>query len=208
MEVDLTTGTQMAYVVPDLMMTINDFANHVEISVQTHGYEDWQGGESNILISRMVIGRLTNTSFTNFEYNVQNVADYLASNGVLALPGTKYSTADLQGRRWVLQPSRRQGTHNPTQVITNSLLDGGVSLSFRGYSATAERPPPPVDSQDLPAIPDDALEEQFLAVWTFEEPPHYDTSEEEEDIPDRIWEPCPPEGIWEENRSGNYPKAF
>nr|QZW25208.1 movement protein [Jujube mosaic-associated virus]UNA88852.1 movement protein [Jujube mosaic-associated virus] len=98
MEVDLTTGTQMAYVVPDIMMTINDFANWVEISVQTHGYDDWRGGESNLLISRMVIGRLTNTSNTNFEYNVQNVADYLASNGVLALPGTKYSTEELQGR--------------------------------------------------------------------------------------------------------------
>ncbi|KAH7512922.1 hypothetical protein FEM48_Zijuj12G0141700 [Ziziphus jujuba var. spinosa] len=238
MEVDLTHGTQMVYVVPDIMMTVNDFANCVEISVQTHGYDDWQGGESNLLISRMVIGRLTNTSNTNFAYNVQNVADYLASNGVLALPGTKYSTAELQGRRWILKPSQRRNPHNPTRVETHSLLNGGVSMSFRGYTPVAPRPPPPVDAHDMPILPDDQDEEQLLAILTFtgdpqylEPDPIYDTESSDDSfydsdsdqsdssdgptpdngqLLDHPWasDPCPAYAVWEENRSGNCPEAF
>ncbi|KAH7512931.1 hypothetical protein FEM48_Zijuj12G0143000 [Ziziphus jujuba var. spinosa] len=237
MEIDLTTGIQMVYIVPDIMMTVNDFANHVEISVQTHGYDNWQAGESNLLITRMVIGRLSNTSNTNFEYSVDNVADYLASHGVLALPGTKYTTEELQGRRWILRPSSRRDPHNPTHVETRSLLDGGVSLAFRGYRPTPSRPVPPVDSHDLPILPGDEDEEQLLAILTFtgdpqylEPDPVYDTessddsfyddsdSDEESTGPqpdnglscEHPWasDPCPAHAIWEENRSGNCPKAF
>ncbi|KAG6527663.1 hypothetical protein ZIOFF_009789 [Zingiber officinale] len=38
MEMDLTRGTQMVYVIPDIMMSIEDFANHLELSLQTQGY--------------------------------------------------------------------------------------------------------------------------------------------------------------------------
>lgn len=51
-----------------------------------------------LLITRSVIGRLTNTSYAGFQYNVQNVSDYLASNGIQAMPGEKYTTRDLHGR--------------------------------------------------------------------------------------------------------------
>ncbi|KAG6466575.1 hypothetical protein ZIOFF_074697 [Zingiber officinale] len=37
MEMDLTRGTQMVYVIPDIMMSIEDFANHLELSLQTQG---------------------------------------------------------------------------------------------------------------------------------------------------------------------------
>ncbi|KAG6536826.1 hypothetical protein ZIOFF_001895 [Zingiber officinale] len=43
MEMDLTHGTQMVYVILDQMKNIHDFSNHVEISIQTHGYAEWQG---------------------------------------------------------------------------------------------------------------------------------------------------------------------
>ncbi|GJU00797.1 hypothetical protein Tco_1111135 [Tanacetum coccineum] len=45
MKVDLAQGTQLVYMVPDMMMSINDFHDHIRISIQTHGYEAWQGGE-------------------------------------------------------------------------------------------------------------------------------------------------------------------
>ncbi|KAG6510146.1 hypothetical protein ZIOFF_028155 [Zingiber officinale] len=67
MEMDLTRGTQMVYVIPDLMMNIHDFSNHVEISIQTHGYAEWQCG-----------------------------LNYLASREVIALPGTRFTTKELQ----------------------------------------------------------------------------------------------------------------
>ena len=82
MEIDLTGGAQLAYTAPDLMMSIHDFFNHIQLVVQTHRYDNWQAGESNLLISRSLIGRLSNDSFTRFNYNIQNVADHLASHGV------------------------------------------------------------------------------------------------------------------------------
>ncbi|GKF59535.1 hypothetical protein Tco_0176321, partial [Tanacetum coccineum] len=45
MEVDLSAGTQLVYTFPDMILSINDFHNHVEVAIQTHGYDTWQGGE-------------------------------------------------------------------------------------------------------------------------------------------------------------------
>ncbi|KAH7512920.1 hypothetical protein FEM48_Zijuj12G0141500 [Ziziphus jujuba var. spinosa] len=145
------------------------------------------------------------------------------------------------GRVW-LQASSRRDPHNPTQVETRSLLDGGVSLAFRGYRPSSSRPPPPVDSNDLPILPGDEDEEQRLAILTFtgdpqylEPDPIYDTGTESSDdsfyagsdsepdsevsdgptpdsglLADHPWanDPKPAHAIWEENRSGNCPKAF
>ena len=93
MEMDLTGGVQLAYTAPDMMMSIHDFFNNVQLVIQTHGYENWQAGKSNMLISRSLIGRLSNDSFTRFNYNIQNVADHLASHGVQAIPGRSHITA-------------------------------------------------------------------------------------------------------------------
>nr|GEX50624.1 hypothetical protein [Tanacetum cinerariifolium] len=44
MEVDLSAGTQLVYTFPDMILSVNDFHNHVEVAIQTHGYDTWQGG--------------------------------------------------------------------------------------------------------------------------------------------------------------------
>ncbi|WOL20207.1 hypothetical protein Cni_G29011 [Canna indica] len=92
MEIDLTTGTQLAYTAPDMTLSIHDFRDHIQLVLQTHGYQGWQGGESNLLLSRSLIGRLSNSIHTNFRYNVQHVADHLASRGIRAIPGQIKST--------------------------------------------------------------------------------------------------------------------
>ncbi|GKB25640.1 RNA-directed DNA polymerase [Tanacetum coccineum] len=56
MEVDLSAGTQLVYTFPDMILSVNDFHNHVEVAIQTHGYDTWQG-ESNLLITMALIGR-------------------------------------------------------------------------------------------------------------------------------------------------------
>ncbi|GJY54513.1 hypothetical protein Tco_0446177 [Tanacetum coccineum] len=43
MEVDLSAGTQLVYMFPDMVLSIDDFHNHVEVAIQTHGYDTWQG---------------------------------------------------------------------------------------------------------------------------------------------------------------------
>ncbi|GJV73450.1 hypothetical protein Tco_1493445 [Tanacetum coccineum] len=40
MEVDLSAGTQLVYTFPDMILSVNDFHNHVEVAIQTHGMEN------------------------------------------------------------------------------------------------------------------------------------------------------------------------
>ncbi|GJX77466.1 hypothetical protein Tco_0324277 [Tanacetum coccineum] len=54
--VDLSAGTQLVYTFPDMILSVNDFHNHVEVAIQTHGYDTWQGGESNLLITMALTG--------------------------------------------------------------------------------------------------------------------------------------------------------
>ena len=82
MEMDLTHGSQLAYIGPNMMLSIWDFYNHIQLVIQTHGYDTWRAGESNLLLTRSLIGRLSNTSYTGFRYNINNVSDYLTSQGV------------------------------------------------------------------------------------------------------------------------------
>ncbi|GJX77555.1 Orf y [Tanacetum coccineum] len=67
----------------DMMMSINDFHDHLRVSIQTHGYEAWQGGESNLLVTLSMVGRLSNTSYVGFNYNIENVVDHLSTRGCL-----------------------------------------------------------------------------------------------------------------------------
>ncbi|KAJ1700152.1 hypothetical protein LUZ63_008664 [Rhynchospora breviuscula] len=136
MEMDLTSGTQLAYTAPDMTLSIRDFRDHIQLVIQTHGYEGWQGGESNLLLSRSLIGRLSNTSHTNFRYNVQNVADHLASRGVRAIPGSQRTTAELQGRQWLVRPAVISQIQNPQAARIRARTDGSLSVRFSGYATT------------------------------------------------------------------------
>ncbi|KAJ3700824.1 hypothetical protein LUZ61_004529 [Rhynchospora tenuis] len=136
MEIDLTSGMQLSYTAPDMTMSIRDFRNHLQLVIQTHGYENWQGGESNMLLSRSLIGRLSNTSHTNFRYNVQNVADHLASRGVRAIPGSIRTTEELQGRQWIVRPAQISQIQNPQAATIRSRTDGSLLVRFSGYATT------------------------------------------------------------------------
>ncbi|KAG6488281.1 hypothetical protein ZIOFF_057040 [Zingiber officinale] len=96
MEIDLTHGSQLVYVIPDTMLTISDFYRNIQVSILARGYENWRNGEANLLITRGLVGRLSNTPNVGFAYEIQNVVDYLASHGVRALPGRSYNTRDVE----------------------------------------------------------------------------------------------------------------
>ncbi|WOL01111.1 lysine histidine transporter 1-like isoform X1 [Canna indica] len=125
MEVDLTAGTQLAYIAPDITISIHDFREHIQLVIQTHGYTGWQGGESNHLLSRSLLGRLSNTSHTNFRYNVQHVADHLASRGIRAIPGQIRTIESLQGQQWIIRPATIATTRNPQTSSIKTRTDGG-----------------------------------------------------------------------------------
>ena len=135
MEVDLTRGSQLVYVIPDTMMTIGDFYCNIQLSILTRGYDSWRNGEANLLITRGMVGRLSNTPNVVFAYEVSGVVDYLTSHGVRALSGRRYSTTELQGRDWVIQPTQTNITMQPLEVRSRNLLDGRISISFDNYKA-------------------------------------------------------------------------
>ncbi|KAG6490092.1 hypothetical protein ZIOFF_051374 [Zingiber officinale] len=66
-----------------------------EISILARGYEGWKNGEANILITRGLVRRLSNTPNVGFAYEVQNVVDYLASHGAVRTPTPpRYNSRD------------------------------------------------------------------------------------------------------------------
>ncbi|KAG6510491.1 hypothetical protein ZIOFF_028515 [Zingiber officinale] len=142
MEVDLTRGSQMIYVIPEVMMTIGDFYRNIQISILTRGYEAWQNSEANLLITRGMVGRLSNTPNVGFAYEVQGVVDYLTSHGVNALPGRRLSTRSLQGLNWVINPTQISIPMQPAEVNSQTMMDGRISLSFNNYT-TAPTPEQP-----------------------------------------------------------------
>ncbi|GKF22126.1 hypothetical protein Tco_0074448 [Tanacetum coccineum] len=107
MEVDLSLGTQLVYMFPDMVLSIDDFHNHVEVSIQTHGYDTWQGGESNLLVIMAMISRLSNTSYMGFQYSVDNVVDDLITTGITTIPVERRSVEELEGMSWNLRPSEQ-----------------------------------------------------------------------------------------------------
>ncbi|KAG6523770.1 hypothetical protein ZIOFF_013656 [Zingiber officinale] len=135
MEVDLTQGSQMVYVIPEIMLTIGDFFRNIQISILIRGYEAWQNGEANLLITRGLVGRLSNTFNVGFAYKIQGVVNYLTTYGVKALPGRSLSTQKLQGLNSVIKPTQVIILMQPSEVNSNNLMDGRISLSFNNYIA-------------------------------------------------------------------------
>ncbi|KAG6529115.1 hypothetical protein ZIOFF_011309 [Zingiber officinale] len=120
MEIDLTHGSQLVYVIPDTMLTVSDFYRNIQVSILTRGYEGWRNGEANLLITRGLVGRLSNTPNVGFAYEVQNVVDYLVSHGVRALPERNYSTRDILGHNWIIRQSTVNIPMQPTEMHCES----------------------------------------------------------------------------------------
>ncbi|KAJ1700662.1 hypothetical protein LUZ63_000441 [Rhynchospora breviuscula] len=179
MEIDLTHDTQLAYIAPNIMLSIRDFFNHIQLVIQTHGYDTWQAGESNLLLTRSLIGRLSNTSYTGFRYNVSNVSDYLASRGVQAIPGQRYSTTELRGRQWIIRPSQQPEIQHPQEAISQTRTDGSILLKFKNYAATPTPQGPSVGPNDEEQLSE---EETAFMFWVEED------NDEPEDDTEIFWE--------------------
>lgn len=141
MEADLSQGHQLIYVIPDIMMTIRDFYQHVQISILTKGYQGFQG-EANLLITRSCRCRLTNVPNVGFAYNIQKVVEYLNSKGVKAIQAQKISTKRFHGTEWNIKPSKVVVPMQPTSMITRINYDSSRSIRFGDYQASTSSAPP------------------------------------------------------------------
>ncbi|ATZ69463.1 ORF3 polyprotein [Cacao swollen shoot CE virus] len=195
MEIDLTKGSQLVYVIPDTMMTIGDFARNVQISILTRGYENWQNGEANLLITRAMTGRLSNTPNVAFAYQIEGATDYLASHGVKAIAGKKFDLQQLRNQQWVLRPPQAQiMPMQPQAVETRNLVDGSISLRFRDYETQPTTSLPHYNEADEEVESEEdgdesTIREHTVAVWIIGEEEHNDTSGRKK--------------VWEESANGN-----
>ncbi|KAG6478865.1 hypothetical protein ZIOFF_062310 [Zingiber officinale] len=160
MEIDLTEGHQLIYVMPDIMLTIKDFFRHIQISIQTHGYESWEGAEANLLVTRSITARLSNTPNVGFAFRVEKVAEYLRSKGVKAIDATKYSPLSSKAQ-WNLRPSRVILPMQPSSLLSSTNYDGSTSIQFGGYQPAASSKAPMYNKED-----DETDEEHIIGVIT------------------------------------------
>ncbi|ASA40120.1 ORF3 [Dioscorea bacilliform virus] len=138
MEVDLSEGYRMIYLIPNFMMTVTDFYRNIQVSILTKGYEEWQGGY-NLLVTKGMIGRLSNTSNVGFEYSINHVTDWFVSHGVKAIAGQRFTPNLCQD--WNILESDVQVPMQPQGYTGRELIDGSISIRFTDYepstSATA-----------------------------------------------------------------------
>ncbi|KAG6493275.1 hypothetical protein ZIOFF_048254 [Zingiber officinale] len=120
----------------------------LQISILARGYEAWQNSEANLLVTRGMVGRLSNTPNVGFIYEVQEVVDYLTSHGVNALPGRRFSTRNLQGLNWVINPTQISIPMQPAEVNSQTMMDGQISLSFSNYTAAQPSEAPNYNNKD------------------------------------------------------------
>ncbi|KAF3771976.1 Polyprotein P3 [Nymphaea thermarum] len=137
MEVDLSRGNQIIFIIPDTILTLRDFYHHFQISIQTRGYNNWRNGEANLILTRGLIGRLSNTPNMAFAYQINHVTDYLASHGVTAIPGRRISSHSMQGLNWVVRPSTASVPMQPTGMESMNLIDGRIAVRFSDYGSAA-----------------------------------------------------------------------
>nr|ASG91840.1 polyprotein [Cacao swollen shoot virus] len=193
MEIDLTKGSQLVYVIPDTMMTIGDFARNVQISILTRGYENWQNGEANLLITRAMTGRLSNTPNVAFAYQIEGATDYLASHGVRAIAGKKFDLQHLRNQQWVLRPPQTDIVPmQPRAVETRNLVDGSISLRFRDYEVQPRTSLPHYNEEDEEVesdVDESSIREHTIAAWIIGEEEQPDASGNTK--------------VWEESANGN-----
>ncbi|KAG6473328.1 hypothetical protein ZIOFF_067243 [Zingiber officinale] len=161
MEIDLAEGHQLIYVMPNIMLTIKDFFRHIQISIQTRGYESWEGAEANLLVTRSITARLSNTPNVGFAFRVEKVAEYLRSKGVKAIDATKHSATKFQGSQWNLRPSRVILPTQPSSLLSSTNYDGSTSIQFGGYQPAASSKAPLYNKED-----DETDEEHIVSVIT------------------------------------------
>ncbi|KAG6468511.1 hypothetical protein ZIOFF_073199 [Zingiber officinale] len=134
----------------------------MEVSFLTRGYEQWRNSEANLLITRSMVGRLSNTPNIGFAYEVEGVVDFHTSHGVRALP-----------RRTELVCQTNRGHITYATILGAGVIDSDYRVIFPvprlletqrgtgGFGSTSK----------TPVIFDKLLPREVATVLCEEEPP-------------------------------------
>lgn len=141
-EIDLDDNIEYIYITPErLSMTIKDFSEHLQLLIQTKGYEDWTNGEANLTIVTAVTARISNYVQHDFRTKEsKHIPQFLTSRGIKAIEGYKYNPTDLNGQLWNLElPIQQQqkqlilllrkfSSKAATSLATNHILQHPILL--------------------------------------------------------------------------------
>jgi len=165
MEIDMQHGTELVYFIPAQMMEVEDFYNHIEIVIKVKGYDDWVTGKSNLLICRGLVARLTNTSQTAFRIHPEGILEYLASHGVKAVEGKKFSSEQFDGERWQIRDPQQASTSRiPQEAIIWEDGRGNTSLRFTHYQKREEPLPANLSKEDIETFNEEEEEMEIARV--------------------------------------------
>ncbi|GKD17841.1 hypothetical protein Tco_1206999 [Tanacetum coccineum] len=119
-EVDLSAGTQLVYMFPNMVLSVDHFHIHVEVAIQTNGYDTC----------------------------MDNVVDHLTTTGITTIPSERRSVVELEGMSWNLKPSEQTLVRVPSRESINEMLNKSLSLQFERYRRSPQPTRHSVDQHD------------------------------------------------------------
>ncbi|KAK7261697.1 hypothetical protein RIF29_28014 [Crotalaria pallida] len=145
MEVDMHNNYELVYIIPkDLQLTIKDFCRHIKLVVKTKGYEDMVSGEANLLIVRALTARVSNYIASNFQLKTENIAQFLGSQGIKAIPGKSFDPKDLNGQIWEISIPHEITNTAPQAAVTWQTHRRSMTTRYTTYENQTQK-----DDRDL-----------------------------------------------------------
>ncbi|GKA54327.1 hypothetical protein Tco_0753276 [Tanacetum coccineum] len=136
MEVDLSAGTQLVYTFPDMILSVNDFHNLVEVAIQTHG----QVIKYQLYGISIQHGKRCGSPHHNWHHSNSR---------------QKRSIEELEGMSWHLKPPEQTSVRAPSRVAVNerlNILESAYKLRKKNISLmTYDAPPDTTPIEEIAA---------------------------------------------------------
>ena len=108
----------------------------LEIGIQTRGFEDLDK-QSNLLINIWFLGKLTDSSTTQYKLNIDGIVSGISSKGVKMIKPMESSLEQFNGLDWNLNKNlRRKSISIPQETLMYKTLQGEYNLRFSNYTNT------------------------------------------------------------------------
>ena len=126
----------ICYLAPDFMMKIKDFMEHIQLGIQTVGYEEMKTGD-NLMICVIFMGRITVSGKAQHKTHVKSVVTMLGSKHVDMIEPIEISSEENAGKNWDLSKffekpnTSRNLIPKNANYFTNS--KGEMSIRFNNY---------------------------------------------------------------------------
>ena len=134
-EVDMNENKGIFHCSPDFSVSTQDI-DLLEIGTQTSGYEDLDK-KSNLLINIGFIGRLTDSSTTQYKLNIDGIISRISSKRVQMIKPMEISSEQFNGLNWNINKNlRRKSQLVPQENMMYRTLQGDYDLRFSNYINT------------------------------------------------------------------------